>query len=176
VDAGTIFRGGLFFCGTAALVLASVEVGFRLGGAAHRRSEEEMESPAAAMAGAILGLVAFMLAFTFGIASSRFDTRKELVRNEANAIETTWLRADFVPPPDREEVRRLLVQYLDERLALARSPTAENIEAALRKIEALRQRLWQLAVEHGKRDLNWVRLLCDDPARVRSVGHLTRLR
>jgi hypothetical protein len=144
----------LFFFATAALVLTSIEVGFRLGGAAHRRSAEEMESPAAAMAGAILGLVAFILAFTFGIASSRFDTRKELVRNEANAIETTWLRADFIPQPDREEVRRLLVQYLDERLALARSPSAEKIEGALRNIEELRQRLWQLAVEHGERDLN----------------------
>ena len=145
---------GLFFFGTTALVLASIEVGFRLGRAAHRRSKEEMESPAAAMAGAILGLVAFILAFTFGIASSRFDTRKELVRDEANAIETTWLRADFIPQPDRDEVRRLIVQYLDERLALARAPSAENIEAALRNTELLRQRLWRLAVEHGERDLN----------------------
>jgi hypothetical protein len=52
VDAATI-SVWLFFFGTAALVLASVEVGFRLGRAAHRRSKEEMESPAAAMAGAI---------------------------------------------------------------------------------------------------------------------------
>jgi hypothetical protein len=153
VDAGTISLW-LFFFGTAALVLTSIEVGFRLGRSAHRRSKEEMESPAAAMAGAILGLVAFMLAFTFGIASSRFDTRKELVRNEANAIETTWLRADFIPQPDREEVRRLIVRYLDERLMLVRSPSAANIEAALRDIEELRQRLWQLAVEHGQRDLD----------------------
>jgi hypothetical protein len=153
VDAGTI-TVLIFFFGTTALVLASVELGFRLGRAAHRRSEEEMESPAAAMAGAILGLVAFMLAFTFGIASSRFDTRKELVRNEANAIETAWLRADFIPPPDREEVKRLLAQYLDERLTVVRSPSAENVEAMLRNVEALRQRLWQLAVEHGRRDLN----------------------
>ena len=100
------------------------------------------------------GLVAFMLAFTFGIASSRFDTRKELVRNEANAIETAWLRADFIPPPDREEVKRLLAQYLDERLTVVQSPSAEKVEAMLRNVEALRQRLWQLAVEHGRRELN----------------------
>ena len=46
--------------GTAALVMVSVEIGYRLGRAAHRRHESEMESPVAAMGGAILGLVAFI--------------------------------------------------------------------------------------------------------------------
>ena len=144
----------LFFFGTVALVLLSVEIGFRLGRAAHRRSEAEKESPVAAMAGTILGLVAFLLAFTFGIASSRLDARKQLIRDEANAIETTFLRAEFLEPPDRQEVKRLLVWYLDERLAVADARTLEEINAIVRKAGEIHDRLWKIAVEHGKRELN----------------------
>lgn len=145
---------GLFFFGTAALVVLSVEIGFRLGRAAHRRSEAEKESPVAAMAGTILGLVAFLLAFTFGIASSRLDTRKQLIRDEANAIETTFLRAEFLEPPDREEVKRLLARYLDERLAVADARTMEEIDAIVLRAGEIHDRLWEIAVEHGRRELN----------------------
>jgi len=145
---------GLFFLGTVALVLLSLEIGFRLGRAAHRRSEGEKESPVAAMAGAILGLVAFMLAFTFGIASSRVDTRKELIRNEANAIETTYLRADFLGQPDRQEVKGLLARYLDERLAMVDMHTFEEVDVLVRKTREIHDRLWTIAVENGKKDLN----------------------
>jgi len=144
----------LFFFGTVALVLLSVETGYRLGQAAHRRSEEEKESPVAAMAGTILGLVAFLLAFTFGIASSRLDLRKELIRSEANAIETTFLRAEFLQGPDREEVKRLLVRYLDERLAVTEARTMEEVDAIVQRAREIHDRLWRIAVEHGLRELN----------------------
>lgn len=145
---------GAFFAGTVALVLLSVEIGFRLGRAAHRRSEAEKESPVAAIAGTILGLVAFLLAFTFGIASSRMDARKQLIRDEANAIETSFLRADFLEGPDREEAKRLLVRYLDERLAVADVSTYDEAEAIVRQTGAIHNRLWAIAVEHGRRELN----------------------
>lgn len=144
----------LFFVGTVALVLVFVEIGYRLGRAAHRRSKDEKESPVAAIAGAILGLVAFMLAFTFGIASSRVDTRKQLIRDEANAIETTYLRADFLEEPDRQEAKRLLVRYLDERLAILEAQSYEELEAMVRQTGAIHRRLWTIAVEHGRRELN----------------------
>jgi hypothetical protein len=144
----------LVFFGTTALVLFCVELGYRLGRAAHRRSEEEKESPAAAMGGTILGLVAFMLAFTFGIASSRLDTRKELIRSEANAIETTYLRADFLEQPDREEVKRLLVRYLDARVSVGEVRSVEEIGEILRETQEIHDRLWAIAVEHGQRELN----------------------
>ena len=69
-------------------VVIAIEAGYRLGHAAHRRSEDEKESPVSAIPAAILGLLAFMLAFTFGIVSDRYDARKALVREEANAIRT----------------------------------------------------------------------------------------
>ena len=73
---------------TIILVLLAIEVGYRLGRAMHRRSEDEKESPVSAIAGSVLGLSAFMLAFTFGIVWERYDARKGLVREDAAAVRT----------------------------------------------------------------------------------------
>src|SRR5678816_3386977 len=103
----------LLFVVTAALVVLAVEIGFRLGNLVRSRSSEERESPVSAIAGAILGLLAFMLAFTFSIASDRYDTKKGLVREEANVLRTAWQRSDFLKEPDRAQTKALLRDYLD---------------------------------------------------------------
>lgn len=84
-------------CLTVGLVLAAVEVGFRIGRWRGQRSEHEQETPVGAIVAAILGLLAFLLAFTFGMAASRYELRRELVLDEANAVGTTYLRAGMVP-------------------------------------------------------------------------------
>jgi hypothetical protein len=115
----------VLFAGTILVVVMAIEAGHRLGHAARRQSEDEKESPVSAMAGAVLGLAAFMLAFAFGIVSDRYDARKGLVRDEANAVRTAYLRSDFLPEPGRAEAKDLLRRYLDVRLALARSGNIE---------------------------------------------------
>ena len=62
-----------------------IELGYRLG--------------AGTMVGSLFALLAFMLAFTFGMATSRFDARRQLVVEEANAVTTAFLRADLLPTP-----------------------------------------------------------------------------
>ena len=90
-----------FFLIVLVLGMLSVEVGYRLGKSRHVRSPDEKDAPVAAMVASILGLLAFMLAFTFSLAFSRFDNRREAVVEEANAIGTTWLRAQLLPEPYR---------------------------------------------------------------------------
>ena len=68
------------------------------------------------MVAATLALLAFILAFTFGLAGSWFDVRRRLVIDEANAIGTTYLRAGMLPEPHRSDVRDLLREYVDVRL------------------------------------------------------------
>jgi hypothetical protein len=143
-----------FFFGTIAVILLSVEAGFALGKQAARRSQNEKEAPAAAIGGAVLGLVAFMLAFTFSIASGRFDARKELVRDDAGAIRTAWLRADFLAEPERGEIKKLLSEYLDVRVAIAESKDLTRVPAAQATSTAIQRRLWEYAVANGKKDLN----------------------
>jgi hypothetical protein len=145
-----------FFAGVVAIVMVSLEGGYRLGNLAHKRSQDEKESPVSVIAGSILGLGAFILAFTFGIVSNRFDARRELVRNEANAIRTAWLRSDFLSEPDRAATKELFRQYLEARLAFAQSPetVAERAESFLTGARRAQARLWEVAVANARKDMN----------------------
>jgi hypothetical protein len=135
---------GLFLT-IVVLVLAAIEGGYRLGRHRHHRSSREKDAPVGAMVGATLGLLAFMLAFTFGMAASRFDTRKQLVLDEANAIGTTYLRTAMLPE-GRDEIRALLRSYVDARLTAVRSgQVAEEILAS----EEMQGQLWSAATAVG---------------------------
>jgi hypothetical protein len=98
---------------------------------------------------ASLGLLAFLLAFTFGMAASRFDTRQTLVLDEANAIGTTYLRAALLPEPHRTEIRKLLRDYVDLRLEAAQRGM---VGPALARSEKLQGRLWAQAVIVGEKN------------------------
>ena len=66
--------------------------------------------------GATLTLLGLLIGFSFSMAISRYDQRKNYEEAEANAIGTEYLRADLLPPEDRARVRELLKMYLDERV------------------------------------------------------------
>ena len=143
-----------FFAGTILIVMVFYEVGYRLGRVAHDKSAEEKESPVSGVAGAVLGLTAFMMAFTFAMAAERYQTRKELVRTDANVIRTVYLRADFLPEPDRAETRKLLRMYLDRRLSITRTPDVEPQGQFLVDSERIQRRVWNIAVANARRDMN----------------------
>jgi len=132
---------------TVAVVLLAIEGGFRLGQYRRRRSELEDRPPVGEMVAATLALLAFMLAFTFGLAASRFDVRRGLVIDEANAIGTTYLRAGLLPEPHRQEVRTLLREYVDVRLEAVQPG---KLSQSIRRSEELHARLWAHAVAVGE--------------------------
>jgi hypothetical protein len=125
------------------LTLAAVEAGYWLGKWRLRR-EHEHDAMAGATVGITLGLLAFTLAFTFAMAAERFEARRSVVLEEANAIGTTYLRALMLPAPAASEVRGLLRQYVDARLEAAAQP--EKIGEVIVRSEELQNRLWQQAV------------------------------
>ena len=84
---------------TVAVSLLAVELGYRFAYYRQQRSLQEKETALGGMVGATLGLLAFMLAFTFGLAGSRFEARRDIVLSEANAIGTTYLRGAMLPEP-----------------------------------------------------------------------------
>lgn len=67
---------------------------------------------------AVLGLLALLMGFTFSLAVDRFDARRVLVLEEANAIGTAYLRAQLLEEPHRTRISQLLVNYTDNRIAL----------------------------------------------------------
>jgi len=143
-----------FFVVTIVIVVVSIEVGYRLGCFARQRSTDEKESPISVMSQSILGLAAFMLAFTFGIVANRFEVRKELVREEANAIQTASLRADFLSESDRAETQGLMRRYVNERVALYQSQDTQRVESFLAEAQRSHGRLWEIAVANARKDLN----------------------
>ena len=142
---GTLDRLPLwgFFLATTVIVLLSVEGGYRLGMIRRKRAETEKESSVGTMVAATLGLLAFLLAFTFGLVAQRFDARRLTIVDEANAIGTTYLRAALLPEPERSECRRLLRDYVDTRLAAVEPG---KLERAVAESTALHARLWKRAV------------------------------
>jgi hypothetical protein len=102
------------------------------------------------MVGATLGLLAFILAFTFGLAAARFDTRRQALLDEANAIGTTYLRAGMLPERG-EEVRRLLREYVDVRLEAVQSGKAAE---GMRRSEDIQQKVWTEAETVGQKSPN----------------------
>jgi len=142
------------FVATSLIVLASIFAGFRLGLSAHRRSEEEKEAPISGVSGAVLALTAFMLVFTFSLVAERYDARKALVREEANAIRTTYLRADFMPEPDRAETKALLGTYTRLRLEFVRANNIKYLGELQIETDRIQRRLWNMAVSNAERDMN----------------------
>lgn len=140
---------GVLLLGTIGLVLLSLEAGIRVERARQRRGAGTLEV-SGAMAGATMGLLAFMLAFTFNAAASRHDARKALVVDEVNAIETTWLRAGFLPEPYKADARRQLREYVDVRVKAAAGEIA--LEDGLRQSDALQGQLWAGAEDVGRLD------------------------
>jgi hypothetical protein len=65
---------------------------------------------------ASLTLLALIIGFSFSMAVSRYDQRKNYEEAEANAIGTEYLRADLLPADNATRVRQLLRQYVDQRI------------------------------------------------------------
>ena len=144
----------LVFFFTMLVVLISVYIGYRIGRYARGRSEDATQLSSGSVVAASLGLLAFMLAFTFGIAANRFDTRKQIVLDEVNTIGTTYIRADFLPEPESTEVRKVLRDYVDLRASIATKDywnRPDKIKELIENSESMQDKLWTYAVNVGRR-------------------------
>lgn len=139
---------GFFVLATTFSVL-SLEGGYRFGRWRHTRRWDEKDAPVGAMVGSILGLVAIMMAFTFNLAASRFDARRQAVLEEANAIGTTYLRARLLPEPERTEVARMLREYVDVRVSIV---SGSQVAEVLAESEHLHEKLWSMGTAAADRD------------------------
>lgn len=132
------------------LILLAIEVGFRGGEAVKRKTEREKESPVSAITGTVLALLAFMLAFTFGIVSDRYDARKALVREQAITISTAFSRTDFLEQPDDVESKNLFREYTAAIISAAEPEAIENIEEIIVEAKALYDQIWAIGVEYAR--------------------------
>ncbi|MGO4221203.1 hypothetical protein AB4Y64_05035 [Lysobacter sp. TAF61] len=142
----------LFSLGLFAGILLFVELGRRVGIAHLAREGRGLTKGAEAAEGAVFGLLALLIAFTFFGAASRFDDRRRLVADEANAIGTAYLRLDLLPADAQPELRALFRRYLEARLVTYRNVEDRVATAArLGSDAALQRQIWLKAVSACKR-------------------------
>lgn len=143
----------VIFTFTLVVYLLCIEIGFRLGKRTLTEEKSAKRSEITSIQAATLGLLALMLGFTFSMSITRFEKRKALIVQEANAIGTAYLRAGILNEPARSEMQSLLKEYLKSRLEYQRVGLDENkIADALRHSESLHQKLWSKALETAEKD------------------------
>jgi len=135
------------FAGIFVAMLAFLEIGRRMG---ERRRALDPEGAAAgtgAVVGAVFALLGLLIAFTFSGAASRFDTRRQLIVEEANAIGTAYLRIDLLPPAAQPKLRDDFRSYVDARLAFYRKlPDLAAAKIEMDRYTALQNSIWAQAV------------------------------
>jgi hypothetical protein len=132
------------------LILGAGEVGHWLGRRAARRGAVGVST----LEGAILGLLALMIGFTFSMSLSRFEARRDAVLVEATSIGTTALRARLLPAPHKGEVVKLLRNYLQLRLDLTGRAVVspQELNDTIARSNAIQEALWQQAMAVAARD------------------------
>jgi hypothetical protein len=108
-----------------------------------RRNPEEAErEDFGVVVAGTMTLHALIVGFSFSMASSRYDQRKNLEESEANAIGTEYVRADFLPAADATRVRILLRNYLDQRVAFYETRDARQLRQIAATTAQLETDLW----------------------------------
>ena len=135
------------------LLAVSGEIGFRLG-SRRRDSQDSFRSLMSGTGAAMLGLLGLLLGFTLAMAVSRWDARRDVIVDEANAIGTLWLRAGLLEEPLRDDLRDALRSYTDARIALGGSRSDRTaLRAARSESESLHASIWSVvarAAEPGR--------------------------
>jgi hypothetical protein len=141
-----------------AILIAASEAGFRLGRKAESRSAENAKSQLGAVEGGILALLGLLLGFTMSMAVTRFEVRKQLVLDEANAIQTSYLCTRLIPAPDSTEIANLLREYVVVRLHYAEVvDDFDQLQTTREQAERLQNEFWTRAVAYGQKDPNPVK-------------------
>ncbi len=137
-----MLESGVSVLGLVAALLLALELGRRLGRARRLADPEGAEKGTGAVEGAVFALMGLLVAFTLSGALTRFELRRELITQEANAIGTAWLRLDLLPPTQRENLRAEFKHYLEVRIADSVAGEAQASPA----VETSQEKIWREAM------------------------------
>jgi hypothetical protein len=102
------------------------------------------------MEGSILGLMSLLLGFTFSVAVSKFETRKNLIVEEVNIINTAILRCDMYPDSLRTPLRSDFEEYVKTRIAYYQAGNNEGIsDREIQRAEEISAKIWQSITYHS---------------------------
>ena len=128
-------------------MLTSLEIGRRFG---IRRGSKESEGERGSLGtieGAMFALFGLVMAFTFSGAASRFNEKRILIAEEANTIETAYLRLHLLSQESQSELQEIFRQYVDSRLETYRKlPNMRAAETEMARSKTLQEEIWTKAV------------------------------
>jgi hypothetical protein len=100
--------------------------------------------------GATLTLLGLIIGFTFSMATTRYDQRKNLEEEEANAIGTEYVRVDLLPSDAAAKARKLLTQYTALRVRFYQAHRGAELDKVNAETTALQTELWNTVAEPAK--------------------------
>jgi hypothetical protein len=146
-DMDTKISALFFALGLSVGMFLFLEVGRRLGQRRRAKEPDEDHADSSAVQGAIFALFGLLVAFTFSGAASRFDSRRQLINEETNAIGTAFLRLDLLSPGSQPGLRELFRKYVDSRLEVYRR--LSDVAAAKQELAhsaAIQHEIWTQAI------------------------------
>ncbi|MBT8059476.1 MAG: hypothetical protein HKP03_02830 [Xanthomonadales bacterium] len=139
---------GMVFLISVLAQVAFIEFGFRYGQSRRSQGKKAQLAQVRAIMGAGLGLLAFMLAFSFSMAQMHFDQRKQAYMMEVSAIDSAYRGADLIPSDKRVQAKELLQHFTRLRLETTQAARSADIDAVVemvRESERIHDMLWKVA-------------------------------
>jgi hypothetical protein len=109
--------------------------------------------------GATLTLLGLIIGFTFSMAMTRYDQRKNYEEEEANAIGTEYVRLDLLPATDAAKIRILVRSYLDQRVLYYKTRNEQQLEQISNRTAQLQAEMWSAVSTLTRAHLNPVMAL-----------------
>ena len=148
----------VIYIGMTLTLLLSFEVGYQISNYTAVHDDKEGFNSTGPMVGGLLAMLAFVLAFTFSMASSQHNLRKVNVLKEANIIGTAYLRADLIGDRDETKIKQLIKEYVDIRLYAIQMGMAginrDIVKKSLTRSVEIQEKLWAQASSVSKKEPN----------------------
>jgi hypothetical protein len=143
----------LIYMISVVLVLGAGELGRRLGVRDRARDGGAAQGTNGNLESALFTLLALMVGFSFAMAMTRFDARRDVALQEANAIGTAALRSQELTPQPAATSLALLRDYARTRLDIAHNPRSlDRVEAMISDSDELQRQLWRIAMDASAAD------------------------
>jgi ABC-type multidrug transport system fused ATPase/permease subunit len=141
------------FLVTLTVMVLFIEIGFRIGLHSQSKAAKAQSSQVRSIMGAVLGLLAFILAFSFATGQSHYEARVQYMVEEARLARNAYFQAEFLPAPYAGEARQILHRYIGDRIRadqLAREDKVAEILELIEQSEQMHEDLWRIAAINEK--------------------------
>ncbi|HEY6386576.1 MAG TPA: hypothetical protein VIX91_12925 [Candidatus Acidoferrum sp.] len=134
-------------------ILICLELGYLIGRNDSKKIRELAYVGLGNIEAALFALLGLLLGFSFAGATSRLESRHQLIVREANAISTAYLRLDLLPASEQPAIRHLFRDYLNARLrAYEKFAHEEASEIEFARASALQGQIWSQALTASRAD------------------------